>query len=156
MGHVDTDLVGAAGFQLAAHVGITPVTGYYLPMGNSLFAVSLGDAHLFPVGGVAANGGIHRAAVFPERAADDGFVGAGHRMVFQLRCQNSMGKVIFGYRQKTGGVLINAVDNAGAQHAVDAGKGIGSCKQQAVDQGVVIVTGSRVNSISMGRKRYCF
>ena len=31
--HVDTDLMGAAGFQLAAHMGVTTVSADHFPMG---------------------------------------------------------------------------------------------------------------------------
>ena len=49
VGLMDTDLVGAAGLQLAADVGIAPVAGDDLPMGHGLAGISLSDAHLFPV-----------------------------------------------------------------------------------------------------------
>ena len=122
MSHVDPDLVGSAGFQPAADVGIPPEPLHHLPMGDGRPGIAGGDAHFLPISGVASDGGIHCAAILPERAADDSIVGAGHGVILQLRGQHCMGKVIFGNGQKTGGVFINAVNNARAKLAVDTGK----------------------------------
>ena len=112
--HVDTDLMGPSGFQFAADVGIAPVSGHHLPVGHGVLGVALCNAHLLPVTGVPSDGGIHSAAVLPEGAADDGFICSGHGVVLQLACQEGMGIVVLCHRQQTGGVLVNAVDDAGA------------------------------------------
>ena len=60
-GKLHPDLVGAAGLQPAAHMGIAPIAGNDLPMGHRMAAVTLGYTHLFPVARMASNGRIHSA-----------------------------------------------------------------------------------------------
>ena len=84
VGHVYPDLVGAAGFQLAADVGIALIAAHHLPMGDGVPSAPLGDAHFFPVRGVPPDGRVHGAAVFLHNAADNGLIGSGHGVVFQL------------------------------------------------------------------------
>ena len=120
VGHVNTDLMGPSGFQLAGGVGVTPVAAHHFPVGHGVFGIALGDSHFLPVGGVPSDGGIHSAGVFPEGAADDGFVGPGHGVVLQLACQHHMGQIVFGNRKKPGSILVDPVDDAGPQLAVDS------------------------------------
>ena len=61
-----------------------------------------------------------------------------------------MGKVVFGNRQKPGGVLIDAVDDAGAQLTVDAGQVIPQRVQQAVHQRVIGMARRRVHYQPLG------
>ena len=61
-----------------------------------------------------------------------------------------MGKVIFGNGQQAGGVFVDAVDNAGAQFAVDTGQVFPQRVEQAVDQGVVLMAGSGVDNKPLG------
>ena len=82
VGHVDTNLVGTPGLQPTPHVGLATVASHHLPMGDGRLAVMLGDTHFFAVCAVAADGGIHRAGILLQIAADDGLIGARHRMVF--------------------------------------------------------------------------
>ena len=47
--HVYPDLVGAAGFQLAADVGIALISADDLPVGHGGLGIALGDAHFLDV-----------------------------------------------------------------------------------------------------------
>ena len=82
IGHMDTDLVGAAGLQLAADVGLPPIPLHPFPMGDGIAGVALGNTHFLAVGGVTANGRVHRAGILLQVAADNGLVGPGHGVVF--------------------------------------------------------------------------
>ena len=150
VGHVDPNLVGPARFQVAADVGIAPVALDHLPVGYGGLGIALGDAHLLPIRRVPPNGGIHGAAVLFQIAADNGLVGPRHGVVFQLRGQDRVGQVIFGNGQKSGGVLINPVDNAWAQLPIDAGKAVSHGIEKTVHQGVVLVPRRRVDHQTLG------
>ena len=124
MSHMDTDLVCPTGLQLATDMGVTPVAGNDLPVGDGVAAVVRCDGHLFAVGVVPPDGGVHRAAVFPERSHNNGIVNTVHGMILQLGCQHCVSQIVFRHCQQPGGVLVDPVDDTGAQLSVDAGKGI--------------------------------
>ena len=148
--HVDADLVGAAGFELAADVGIAPVAFDDLPVGHGVPGIALGDAHFLPVGGVPPDGGIHGAGVLPEGAADNALIGSGHGVVLELGGQPGVGVVVFRYGQQAGGILVDPVDDSGAKLAVDAGEVVPQRVHKPVDQGVVLVSRRRVNHQTLG------
>ena len=150
VGHVDPDLVGPSRLQTAADMGVAPVALHHFPVGHGFFGVAGGDGHLLPVGGVPADGGVDGAGVLPEGAADDGFVGPRHGVVLELGGQHGVGQIVFGDSQQSAGVLVDAVDDAGPQLAVDAGEVIAHGVQQAVDQGIVLMTDGRVDHQALG------
>ena len=61
-----------------------------------------------------------------------------------------MGQVIFGNGKQTGGVFVNAVDNARAQLPVDAGKALPHGVEQAVHQSVVLMPRRRMDNKPFG------
>ena len=148
--HVDTDLMGPARLQTAADVGIAPVAADHLPVGHGVPGIALGDAHLLPVGGMPPDGGVHGAGILPEGADHDALVSPRHGVILKLGSQHGVGVVIFGNRQQAGGGLVDAVDDARAQLAVDAGEVIALGVHQAVDQRVVLVSGGGVDHQPLG------
>jgi len=149
VGHVDADLVGAAGLQAAAQVGDTGVTGDDLPVGDGTAAG--GDhGHLFPVGAAAADGGVHSAAVLLHIAGHQALVGAGEGVVLQLRAEGQVGGVVFGGDDEAAGIAVDAVDDAGALFAADAGETVAAVVEQGVDQGAVRVAGGRMDHQARG------
>ena len=119
-------------------------------MGDGVFGVFLGDAHLLAVGGAATDGGIDGNCIFPEMSVDDGLVLPREAVGLNLLRQPPVGLVVFGYNQKAAGVLINAVDDAGANHPVDAGKGALAVVQQGVYQGAGVVSRRGMNHHPLG------
>ena len=81
VGHVYPDLMCAAGFQVAADVGIAPVPGDGLLVGHGLFT-PVSDGHALPVGGMSPNGGVYGAPVLLQVAANHGLVGPGQGVIF--------------------------------------------------------------------------
>ena len=150
VGHVYPDLVGAAGFQLAADVGIALIAAHHLPMGDGVPSAPLGDAHLLPVRGVPPDGRVHGAGILLHNAADNGLIGSGHGVVFQLRGQHGVGVIVFRHGQQPRRVLIDAVDDPRAQLAVDAGKVVSQSVEQAVDQCIVGVSGGGMHHQPLG------
>ena len=61
VGHMHPDLVGAPGLQAALDVGVAPQVLQHRPVGHRPPALKLVHRHLFPVGGVAEDGGVHGA-----------------------------------------------------------------------------------------------
>ena len=78
--HVHPNLVGAAGLQVAANVGVAPVPGDGLPVCDSGLA-PIGNGHPLPVGGMPPNGGVHSAPILFQIAADHGFIGPGQGVI---------------------------------------------------------------------------
>ena len=73
----------------------------------------------FPVCGVAADGRVDGAAVVFEHSGHHGLINAGEGVILQLRRQKLMRGVVFCGDQKSGCVLVNAVDNTRPLHAAD-------------------------------------
>ena len=63
----------------------------------------------------------------------DGAVFPGKGVLFDLFGQASVGKVVLCHDQKAAGVLVDAVDNAGADDPVDAGQRVTAVVEQCVD-----------------------
>ena len=80
--------------------------------------------HLLAVAAAAADRGVYGAAVLPEAPHRQTLIGAGQRMIRQLSRQCQMGGIVFGSDDQAAGVPVDAVDDAGAQGAVDPREGI--------------------------------
>ena len=119
---VDPDLMGAACLQAALHMGVAGVSGQDGPMGDGLPAVFAVDRHFLPVHGVAADGGVYRAAVLLQAPHRHRLIGPGQGVVLELGGQGQVGAVVFGGDDEPGGVPVDAVDDAGPQLAVDSGQ----------------------------------
>ena len=74
---MDPDLMGAARLQAALHMGVPGIPGQDGPVSHRLPAVPAVNGHLLPVRRVAADGGVHRAAVLPEAPHRHRLVGPG-------------------------------------------------------------------------------
>ena len=61
-----------------------------------------------------------------------------------------MGVIVFGYGQQPRRVLVDTVDDSRAQFAVDAGKIVPQSVEQAVDQGIVGVSGGGMHYQPLG------
>ena len=96
------------------------------------------------IDGVAANGTNHRALVGLGHPMDHRQVLAGRDALLDLHLQLHQGFLAFGHHDAAGGVLIQAVDDAGAHLPTDAGQ-IGAVVQQRIHQGAVLVARGRVH-----------
>ena len=132
VGHVDANLMGAAGLQAALQVGAAGVAPQYPPVGHRRTALGV-HRHLLPIHRVAANGGIYRAAVLLKAAYRHRLIYPGQGVVLELGGQGQMGPVIFRRNDEAGGVPVDAVDDAGAQLPVDARQGVPTVVQQGID-----------------------
>ena len=62
-----------------------------------------------------------------------------------LLAQSLMGGIILGHHQQTTGVLVDAMNNAGADGAADTGQTACAVIQKRVDQGTVRIAGGRMH-----------
>ena len=143
--HVHADLVRAAGLKLAADVRVAVVARDDRPVRDSAAGIFLCHGHALAVGRVAADGGIDRAGVFAQIAADDGLIGAGHGVVGQLGREREVGKVVFRRDEQAGRVLVDAVHDAGPPLSADAGETVAAVGEQGVDERAVLVAGRGVH-----------
>ena len=110
--HMDTNLMGAAGFQAAFDKGMACKTFFYGIMGAGFFAVFQRDCHLFAVCFMAADWCVHQTGRFTDDALHQRIVGASDAVFFQLCRQMLMGQVVFCNHQQTGRVFVDAVYKA--------------------------------------------
>ena len=89
---------------------------------------------------MTADGRIDRAAG-NDHPGNDGFVDAAHRACLQLGDQVGMGLQGLGHHHESGGVLVQAMDDAGTRHAVQRGYVV----QQGIEQGAVGMAGGRMH-----------
>ena len=94
---------------------------------------------------MTADGGVHGARIGAEPAVDHCLVRAKQGVVLELGGQGQMGPVVFRGDEQAGGVPVDAVDDSGAQFAVDAGEGGAAVIEQGVDQRAVGVAGGGVD-----------
>ena len=71
-------------------------------------------------------------------------------MILQLACQHGMGEIILRHCKQARGILVNAVDDAGALLPIDTAEPVPQGVQQAIDQGIVTVAGSRMHHQPLG------
>ena len=70
---------------------------------------------------MAANRRIHQPGRFADNTLHQCVVSPLDAVFLQLGSQMLMSQVIFGDHQQAGGVFVDAVNNAGTQHTVNAG-----------------------------------
>ena len=150
VGQMDPDLVGAARLQTAAQMGDAGIPGDDLPVGHGLPAPLPHHRHALAVHRMAADGGVHGAAVLPKIPHRQAFIGPGQGVVRQLGRQGQMGCIVFGGDNEAAGVPVDAVDDAGTLLAPDAGQTFPAVIQQGVDQGAVRMPRSRVHHHASG------
>ena len=139
-GHVYADLMRAPGLQPRPRCTKAPRSSSSTRQCVTARRPPSRMAHLLAVGGVAADGRVHHAHVFPKMADADGQIGALHRVFPDLLRQRHVGAVVLGHQQEPGGVLVNAVYQPGPLLAADAGKAV-QVVEQGVDQRAVRLPG---------------
>ena len=137
-GHVDPDLVGAAGLQPALEVGVPGVPGQDGPVGHRGPAAEVVHRHLLPVGGVAGDGERRSCPGppgdcppppprTPGRGCDPGAAAARARWAMSFLAAMMRPLVSRSIRWTI----------PGPELAVDAGEALAAVVEQGVDQGAV-------------------
>ena len=146
IGHMHPNLMGAPGLQPEAKVAEPLVPLQHRKMGNRRFGVLVGHGHLLAFDRMPADGGVHPAAVLFYISVHDRLITAVEGVFLNLFCEAGVRTITFGHNQQAAGVLINAVDNARPQHAVDAREAVAAMRQQRVDQRAVPVARRRMHN----------
>lgn len=139
VGHVYTDLVGPAGFQLDPHVGVRAEAFQYTVVADRWLA-AFGHRHALTLPAVTTDRRIDLAAC-GHHTDHDAFIDAADTATLQLGNQLGLRLNGLGHHHQTGGVLVQAVDDAGTRDIDD----VRYVVQQCVEQGAIGVASSRVD-----------
>ena len=148
--HMDTDLMGTAGFQTALNMGKARKALQHPVMGHRRLAVLVVDAHFFPVLGMTANGGVYDTLVLLHHSMDNGLVPSGYGMLLQLGGNGIVGLVILAGDEDTSGIHVNAVDDPRTQDTVDPGQILPAVVHQSVYKRARIMPGRRMDHHALG------
>lgn len=145
-GHVNANLVGSSGGERAlekcrpvAPAAPSPVAG------KSRLAARHDDCHALAVAGVAPDGAGDVTGWRKQAPPDKGDVLPGDAAGGERRRESDVGLVGLGNDHQTAGILVEAVNDAGACLSADAGKGVPAVGQQCMDEGSTGMTGARVD-----------
>ena len=141
---VHADLVGAAGVQVAEHEGCAGggISAEDFVIGDRRLAARWVDhRHFLAVHRVAADVGEDRVFRGCGHALGDGEIDFFHRAALgKLRDQRLVRGIGFCDNETTGGVLVEAVDDARALDSADAGKFPAAVVEQGIDQSAIGVS----------------
>ena len=102
-------------------------------VGGRRGAALLDDGHALAVVRVAADGRVDDGFRWIDAAVHESEVLLLHRALLQLPREVDVGAVVLGDDEQAGGVLVQAVDDAGPEDAADA-RQVGAVGEQGVDQ----------------------
>ncbi len=105
--HVDADLVGASGEELASDEGASLICGDVLPFGDGFFAGAVvKDGHALPIDGMSSDHVLEATAVFLGQSADGGEVYFTESALGEGFGKAAVCDVVFGDDHAAGGVFI--------------------------------------------------
>ena len=119
--NVHAVLMGALGFKAAFDISVIPKTFQDLVMSHSGFSILEVHCHFLSLCGVPANGTFHYSFVICQIPMYNGPVAPGDAVVLELFCQIPVCQICLTDKKRAGRVFVNAVYNAGTEHAVDTG-----------------------------------
>ena len=147
--HVDADLVGAAGVEVAEDEGGLRgrIGGERFVIGDrGLAAGRVDDRHFLAVDGVAADVGKDGVLCLRRDAVGDGEVELFHGGALgELGGEGLVSDVGFRDYEAARGVFVEAVDDAGALDAADAGELAFAVVEEGVDESAIGIAGGGVN-----------
>lgn len=150
MRHVHPYLVGAAGFEAAANEACDGriTKGFNdLVVGNCLSGGGcVRDRHLLAIGvGTSQAGGDH-AGTTVRHSPDESEVFTLHpaiaAMAGKLLGQALMREIVLGDDEKSAGLLVQPMDDAGAFDAADTGETVAAMGEQSIDQCAGFIAGT--------------
>src|SRR6266566_4500636 len=138
---VDADLVGAAGFDadLDEREGAVGAGDPFKDMevGDGGATVGAAGGHAGAADEVAGDGEGYGGVVFFEVAVEEGEVGLGDLALGEHLAKLAVGAVVFGDEDEAAGLLVEAMDDAGAEIAADVGE-LGEVEEEGVDEGASV------------------
>ncbi len=140
MGHVHTNLVGTAGFQLDPHVSVGAEALEHTVVADRRLA-AVGYRHALAHAAVATDRGVDLAAG-GHHTNHDALIDAADLAALHLLDQPGLRLQGLGHHHQTGGVLVQTVDDTGARHVDD----VWHVVQQGIEQGTAGMAGGRVHN----------
>lgn len=130
-------MMGASGEQAALNEGAVFVDGEAFPLRDGFLAGAvIEDGHALAVHRVTANEVLLATFVFLRDTVDNGQVGFGDATVGEGFGETAVGAVVFGDDDAARGVFVEAVDDARAGLATDAGEVV-AVVEKGIDEGAV-------------------
>ncbi len=150
-GGMDTNLVGAPGAEAELHQAVMADTFADFPVGDGGTTPFFDrhDGHSFAIDGVATDRLIDHTGFGFRCAVDEAEVFALGGFGLDLRLEVEHHLVSFGDDDRTGGVFVEAMDDAGAQDSSDTRKVL-AMVEQGVDEGAAVVAGGGVDDHACG------
>ena len=145
MGHMHTNLVGAAGFKKTPHVAVVAITFLQAIMRNRLLAAKLHHRHFCALLRVTPHWLLNLTPT-GHAAHHNGVVFAVNIARLQLRHQVGVGLQRFGNHHEPGGIAVETVHDTRARHAINTR----AVTEQGIQQGAAGITGTRVNNQASG------
>ena len=145
---VHADLMGAASVQGALdEAGIVFLSSKNFVVSDGRFACSgVEHRHLLTIDGVATDVCKDGVFLFGWRACGDGVVDFGSSLALGKLSKQGLHRAVgLGDDDAARGVLIEAMHDAGALDAIDAGELAIAVMEEGVDEGAVRIAVSRVN-----------
>jgi hypothetical protein len=156
MAQMDPNLVGSASFEAAFDQGrqARKIKAFHNPVMGYGWRARGADRHLLAIDGGATEWGRNHPLATGRLSPDHRLIGALEPTVATVRgkklAQAFMGRVGFGDDEKTGGVLVKAMDDARPADAADAGKAVAAMGNQRIDQRSRMVAGGWMNDEASG------
>ena len=145
-GHVNANLVGSSGGERALEKCRSVAPAALCPVaGQCRFATCADDCHALAVAGVAPDGAGDISGWRKHAPPDKGNVLPGDAAAGERRRESDVGFVCLGDDHQTAGILVEAVNDAGACLAADAGKGVPAVGEQCMDEGSTGMAGARMD-----------
>ena len=141
-GHVNANLMSTAGFNAYAHQGELAESGveathYFVMRDSGAGVVSGTRGHSGAANGVTTDGGIDRSLLSLDGAVHQCDVGLADLTRGKEIGERGVGGVVLGNDDEAAGVLVEAVDDAGAKVAAGCRKCFES-KEQRVDESIAV------------------
>lgn len=146
--HVHADLVGASGFQLYPYMGMGTEAVQYTVMADSRLA-AFGHGHALTLATMTTDRCVDLATC-SDYTNYDAFIDAADAAALQLSNQLCLRLDGLGHHHQTGGVFVQAVNDACTRYVDD----IRHVVQQSIEQGTIGVACGRVNHQPCGLVDY--
>ena len=138
--HVHTDLMRAACYQVNVQQSAVTALLYQLPLCHGAAAIRPGR-HFLAVFEAAADGQVDLTAFPLHMPGDQGQIVFFHLALRQLPAERHVGLIVLGHQQQPACVLIQAMYDAGAALAADAGEIVQPVEQRVDQRACLIAVG---------------
>ena len=146
--HVHADLVRPPGQNVDVQQRHVPPARKHRPVRNRRAAFGV-NCHFLAVFLAPRDGLVDAPAVLPQIPFNQRAVVLLHLPLLQLAAEGELALVVLCHEQQTAGVLVQPVDDAGAQFAADAAQVV-KVVQERVDERAVLIAGGGVNDHAAG------